>query len=192
MTGPGIPLRVVWKELHADDYDKFITQSNQTPSGGGARDLRWRPHERFDAVFRLLCPKHSEEIRGRGAQKRPRLVYRGTFAWMRDTTIHTASFAYEQPTDSRPGEGRIPRIYTYPTFADAERPEPDVRTFVLLAQDDNSLVWPFIVDFATLHLPEWDPMVSCAILDCLNEVSPGKTPAGYIDLYGGTGGHCFA
>lgn len=58
MTGPGKPLRVVWKELHADDYDKFITQSNQTPSGGGARDLRWRPHERFDAVFRLLCPNH--------------------------------------------------------------------------------------------------------------------------------------
>lgn len=182
---------IAWRELRDDDYDKFIARSNHTASGGGARDLRWRPHDQFEPVFARLCPEHTEELRGRGELRRPRPVYRGTFAWARNNRVETAPFTYEHPTDARPGEGRITRVYAYPPFAEASRPtDPNDRTFVLLVQDDAALVWPFVIDLATLEAPGWDPTVPEAILECVSVFPSGRTPAGYIDLHGGSGGHC--
>lgn len=39
--------RFIFKELVEGDFRKFFAQSNDTDSGGGARDLRYKPQKEF-------------------------------------------------------------------------------------------------------------------------------------------------
>ena len=52
---PGVKL-VIYKKIVEGDLSKFTATSNVTPSGGGARDLRFSPAKEFFPVFQKLFP----------------------------------------------------------------------------------------------------------------------------------------
>jgi hypothetical protein len=48
--------RIVYYEIVEGDFRKFQAVSNDAPTGGGARDLRFRQYEKFLEVLKRLFP----------------------------------------------------------------------------------------------------------------------------------------
>ena len=80
---------VIYKKIVDGDLRKFSATSNDQPSGGGARDLRFSPAKDFLPVFEKMFPNQDGRI------------LRGCFSWAdhdaTDVEIHT-------PTKSRSNE----------------------------------------------------------------------------------------
>jgi len=62
--------RIVYKEIVEGDFRKFKAESNDADTGGGARDLRFRPHDEFAKVFRELFPRSQQKTRKRDGKNR--------------------------------------------------------------------------------------------------------------------------
>jgi hypothetical protein len=129
------PVRVFFQELKHGDLLKFRAQSNQAPSGGGARDLRFPAIPYFD----LLSPMFPEEADHAGAR-------RGIIRWAVATGTGTATVTLWPANVARPSESRIGRFYEVAGWeVDEEAFEADLdrgmKWFVLLVQLDNGQVW---------------------------------------------------
>lgn len=177
--------RVVFKALTKGDLKKFQAKSNNAKSGGGARDLRFRPYRKFDDAFERLFP---EEIKVRRRRKKKRIkvsVRRGTFRWMDSETDEVQSKAaqFEPPTTARGGEGRLVRVNRYPTLK-TNFPSGEGQLLFLMVQDAEGEVWPHIVTEHSLRTDkEWAPEVAQAILKCLDGKGARRgTAQGYIDI----------
>jgi hypothetical protein len=179
MPLPARPERIVWRRLDDGDYRKFVAESNDSPTGGGARDLRFRNWDVFEPVLGDMFP-------GRIAGKGPRHVeiFTGVLAWDEEGSVHREEAQIWPPTNSRPGEGRLATVYKYKPFAEAQR-FPGEYELVILVQDSDQEVWPYIIGHTQLEA--WEDGISNAILECLLHYDrPESTlAAGYIDLITG-------
>lgn len=179
---------VVFKELREADLRKLRAQSNDSATGGGARDLRFRPYNSFDRAFERLFPEVVNERRKREGRTQTITVRRGTFYWTDAKTgaIMTEEAQFEPPTSARPGEGRLVRVHDYPHLREQAELEPGKRV-LLLVQDESGAVWPYVVTEASLrNNPEWDVRVAELIIQCLERTKHHRAPQGYIDLTTGT------
>ena len=157
-------LRVVFKEIVGGDRKKFSATSNESKTGGGARDLRFRPSSIFEPAFEKLCPRTKMEPRRRNSTKSDTVVRVGTIAWFdQNGDVASDTFAVESPTDSRQGELRIAKVHQYPAFRRYLEPEP-ARTVLLLIQRQDGSVWPEFRTESDLRLPGWPPKLSGPIL----------------------------
>lgn len=158
---------VIYKKIVAGDLRKFTATSNDTPSGGGARDLRFSPQNEFWPIFQRLFPTHS----GRN------LV--GKFNWANGQTTDVTIGA---PTNARPNEMRICSINE--CFVDSYIPRDANDCILILVQDDNGLVWPHFISEASLRTdPTWHPVIREVILNGLDaERRAGTTPMGFHDF----------
>lgn len=175
--------RVVFKEIVEGDFRKFRAEANDADSGGGARDLRFRPHDSFEPIFRKLFPNVQQEIRQRGGARGPVDVLVGRLTWSdKNGRVESKEARYEPPTDARPGEGRIPVVHTFPPFNKLP-PTNEGRMLVLLVQRDDGTVWP---EFATedgLRSGQWNEAVSKLILRSLGATRrSGQVARGFIDF----------
>ncbi len=177
--------RVIYKEILEGDRRKFVAQSNDAPSGGGARDLRFSPYSRFESAFKAIFPEATHETRKRGGIDTTVPILKGEFFWMEDGEIkHTESY-FEPPDDPRPTEGRIPRVNTYGCFRSVPA---DGRIFLLLVQQMDDTVWPAFATESSLRAGEWNSELTREILDCINATrNAGVAVAGYVDFT--TGSH---
>jgi hypothetical protein len=180
-AAPSTVNRVIYKEILSGDRRKFVAKSNDAPSGGGARDLRFS-FEQFEPAFRAVFPDKVTEVRKREGEREELHVFKGEFYWLDEGEVRHAPSYFEPPTDARPTEGRIRRINSYDCFR--EIPDEDQgRLFLLLVQQADDTVWPSFATERSLRSGKWDTNVADEILRCTRAArSAGIAVAGYIDF----------
>lgn len=179
MPSEAVPERIVWKQLNDGDYRKFVAESNDSRTGGGARDLRFRHFDEFEPILGQMFPGRSPNQGPRGVE-----VFTGTIAWKEGASTRRMEGKIWPPTTVRPNEGRLATVDMYKPFSDAQR-FPGEYELVVLVHDSDNEVWPYVIGHTQLE--EWDDEVAEAIRHCLfqGERSDRTLAAGYIDLLSG-------
>jgi hypothetical protein len=181
--------RVVFKEIVRGDLRKFKAESNDSETGGGARDLRFSPYDKFAAVFGEMFPERVRESRRRAGINTEIEVLKGALTWDDPTTNSPRSkpIYFEPPTDVRPGEGRIPRVHEYPPFQ-VTVAENEGRVLLLFIQRGDGSVWSAFATENSLRSGQgWDPTVSRGLLACLDAPRHrNHTAQGYLNLRDGS------
>lgn len=176
-------IRVLYKEIRVSDVRKLLAQSNDSDTGGGARDIRFRNFDKLKPVITKFFPTQTNKSN---------VIHSGDLYWLDAVSGKTVCKVAEfwEPTDARPGEGRLARVHHYDCFAPARMTSANSqggKILLLLAQLSDQSVWPHYVSENSLRTNKsWDARVSSAIINCLDAGAGKKTiTAGYIDLIGG-------
>ena len=178
------PVLILFQQLRLATVLKAQAVSNEAPTGGGARDLRLRPYDRFQPFMERLLPDARTRLRRDGGEVTIRY---GLATW--GDGSETREIEYWSPTNARPREGRIAQINSLPPLA--VPPEDVEGAVILFVRDEDGLIW---VRYATdeglrASLPE----VGDFILDCLGNATENRIATGYIDLApNGLGSYCNA
>ena len=157
MSAPKI---VVYKQIVEGDLRKFTATSNDSPSGGGARDLRFSPASIFLPIFKRMFPNCS-----------------GKFSWPNGTT---SNVRIGLPTKARPNEVRICSINE--CFKGDSIPSNARDCILLIVLDEDNKVWPSFTSVSSIKNDGWDPKLKSAILGGLGTPRGSRvTPMGYLD-----------
>jgi len=163
--------RIVYKEIVGGDRRKFEATSNDSQTGGGARDLRFSPYEKFSRVFEKMFP--SMDDKGISA---------GSFHWLVNGKETVGRAYFHPPTNARPNEGRIANVDKYlPT--NSLPSEKDGTTILIILQRDDGTVWPHFTTDRSLDADAWHDKVRDTILACLRaQRRAGTSTCGFIDF----------
>lgn len=163
--------RIVFKEIVRGDRRKFEAQSNDTPSGGGARDLRFSPYEKFVVVFERMLP-----------YKDTKNICHGTFSWTEKGVKKTGDASFHPPTKARNNEGRIASVDKYLHLRNTLPSEDEGISILMIFQDEEGTVWSCFTTDKSLESGDWYPAVSKTVLDCLHAHRRSNVSCcGYID-----------
>jgi hypothetical protein len=165
--------RLVFKKIVAGDRRKFEAESNDTPSGGGARDLRFSPYDKFNSIFKRMLP---DEVS---------LQYSGDVSWIScrsKGTITTRKNTFFPPTTSRPNEGRLIQINNnLPTNLIPNIDEGEA--ILVFIQNESDEVWVFYTTEKSLVNDEWDESVSTFLLEAIRaKRAKNSTAMGFVDF----------
>lgn len=173
----GQVVRILYKELVEGDLRKLQAKANDSDSGGGARDFRFRSFDTLLPVIKKMFPQTVQEQRRRDKQSVLVDIFKGSFSWYDANQNVVSKDAFmEPPTSARPGEGRIARIHEYPCF-DAGRVKIGAgnRVLLLLIQLNDGSVWPYYAEEESLRKPgDWHSDVAKVLLDCLDAARPSN------------------
>ncbi|MEB5211177.1 hypothetical protein RXR86_20390 [Pseudomonas aeruginosa] len=186
-NGAGHVARILYKEIVAGDLRKILAQSNDSDTGGGARDFRFGSFKNLLPVITEMFPKKAKENRKRDGVVEEIDVFQGEFFWHDvDGQVRRKDSFFETPTDVRPSEGRIARVYEYGCFDTGLIPRGGVgnRILLLLIQLNDGSVWPYYVEEKTLRIEgKWDPVVAAELLGCLDaKRAANRAVIGYRDF----------
>lgn len=182
--------RILFKEFSDGDRRKIIAQSNDSATGGGARDLRFGSFDSVFPVVEKMFPTQTRQSRKRNGIVQEISLFKGVFYW-RGTTGATESkdVFFEPPTDARATEGRITRVHEYGCFDLDRLPSTNAssRLLVMLIQLMDGTVWPYYVDEASIRTPGlWNPIVAAKVIACLDARRPeGVAAIGSYDFTNG-------
>lgn len=153
---PANVMRIVFKEIVAGDRRKFEAESNDDPTaGGGARDLRFRPFDKFGPVFSRMFPDVSDKG-----------ICRGRLHWVQNGKEHSGDAFFHPPTSARPNEGRLANVDRY--LPVNKLPSEGTGTAILmLVQNDDGRVWPEFTTDRSLEKGGWHAQVRDMIVGCL-------------------------
>lgn len=171
--------RLLYKEIVEGDRRKAKAESNDSASGGGARDFRF-PYQEVLPIVTKLFP--TTVLRGE------KVVHQGTLFWKEPGAMQTVSRAVEfmSPTKSRPREGWISQVTKFSCFDIDRMPPagPGNRILLLLIQLYDDTVWPFFAEERTLRTKgAWNPLVAQELLDCLDaKRASNRAVIGYRDF----------
>ena len=108
--------RILYKEIVPGDIRKILAQSNDSDSGGGARDFRFGSYNKLLPIIKMMFPNVVKQKRKRGSTVEID-VFQGRFFWLNDVGNEESKESFfEPPTDVRPAEGRIARVHEYGCF----------------------------------------------------------------------------
>jgi hypothetical protein len=171
--------RILYKEIVEGDRRKADAKSNDSASGGGARDFRF-PYQAVLPVVELIFP---QQIVRRG-----KTVHRGAFSWREpgSTQIVVKDAEFMSPTRTRPAEGRISQVSKFSCFDTDRIPKSGAgnRVLLLLIQLYDQSVWPHFAEETTLRVHgEWHPSVANELLSCMDaERRTNCAVIGFIDF----------
>lgn len=162
--------RIVYKEIVSGDLKKFEAQSNDSDTGGGARDLRFNPYNEFKKVFeRMLTTKDGN-------------ICVGEFCWLHGEKIIIKRAQFHPPTTARPNEGRIGNV-------DKCIPKINISTIssdkilLLIIQREDDTTWVHFTTERSLEQDDWHEAVKNEILRGLRAKRSSRVAAyGYIDF----------
>jgi hypothetical protein len=173
------PLRALFKIVLAGDVRKINAESNDAPTGGGARDIRFS-HRLFEPVVVKMFPK----VVGAHGTKRAQLAIRvGTLRYYDDKgQSHTKDIEYWPPTDARRGEGRVARVPEIPPLAAKHYPQSQGAVFYLLIQGSDGTITAHFASEQSLRMRGvWNPWVAESILTSLAEAPGNVSARGWVD-----------
>jgi hypothetical protein len=177
--------RIVFRQILDGDRRKFIAQSNDSDTGGGARDLRFRAWQTMEGTLRKLFPGSRTEKRKRGL-KTSLEVFTGRFHWMKNGKVKSREALLEPPTDARANEGRITRVHEYECFTISDPEEGSGRLLAIFVQKSDGTVWPFVITERSLEHDNWNPAIAEFLLSALNASRPERQAAyGFYDFEAG-------
>jgi len=173
----GVVRRLAFKEVVEGDLLKFLAKSASSGTGGGARDLRFRPFKNFDGVFGRILTGRESPMRRRNGVPTPVPIYTSKVTVL-DGMGGSAvkDLIFEPPTTARAGEGRLTQV----SKLGLNPPTDAGRLLFLLFQTGADT--PFIA-FATskqIDGKEWHPLVNDFLAEALANVT--KSARGYIDF----------
>lgn len=179
--------RILYKEILTGDLRKILAQSNDSDTGGGARDFRFGAYGKVVPVIKQMFPETIKEERKRDGVISYIDIFKGRFYWERDDgSIDSRISFFEPPTDVRPSEGRIVRVHEYDCFETKLIPKGGYgnRVLLLLIQRMDGKVWPHFAEEHSLRQPGvWDPTVAEELLACLDAPRHlGRATIGYRDF----------
>lgn len=164
-TKPAGVVRVVYQEVLEGDRRKFAAASNDSDTGGGARDLRFN-HEHFGPVFSRMFRDSDTVMRRRGGVSTSVTVHKGKVWTAREGKVDQASdVTYEPPTSARPREGRLTKVHEMPGLIHNLPEDNGERLFLLFAEQDDNKVYAYFVTLADLagwHWAVYEPIAACA------------------------------
>lgn len=180
--------RILYKEIVEGDLRKIRAESNDSDTGGGARDFRFGSYEQLVPVIKLMFPEVVQERRKRDKVISNIEVFKGKFYWKSTTgaqTLEKDSF-FEPPTDARKSEGRIARVHEYGCFDTSLIPHGGEgnRVLLLLIQRADGKVWPHFAEETSLRTAGgWDPVVARELITCLDaKRAESRAVIGYYDF----------
>jgi hypothetical protein len=176
----------MFKQITAADLRKLEAQSNDSDSGGGARDFRFSPYKQFESFVKRLFPNVQVAKRRRDGVPTDVEIRSAKLLWYENgTSQKTGTLSWEPPTDARPFEGRIPRVHQIaPLGPDYLPPANEGESFVLLTQDEDG-IWVHYVSETELRQTgpaAWSPAVAKPILTALAKVKKNDLVRGWIDI----------
>jgi hypothetical protein len=163
--------RIVYKEILPGDIRKFAAESNDSPSGGGARDLRFRPFESFRPIFRRMFPNNETDG-----------IFSGRFYSMEGGREIVRRALFHPPTNARPGEGRLANVDK--CLPHDNLPSNEETVILLLIQRSDGKVWPhFITRSSLVNDDLWEENIKRMILNCFSaHRRSGVSMVGFIDF----------
>ncbi len=158
---------VIYKEILKGDFRKFRAESNDSHTGGGARDLRFNPGEIFEPIFlRMFDLDQSNGI------------MTGEFHW---NGIASTTAEVYPPTTARPGEIRLSKVHQ--CFPESIIPNDSKDNILLIILNSNNEVWPCFTTRQSLRDDDWHPFIREAILAGLGASrKKGVAANGFIDF----------
>lgn len=160
-------LRCIYKKIAPGDLRKFSATSNDKQSGGGARDLRFSPADRFFPEFKRMFPTENQEGN-----------LSGLFYW---EDHEATSVVISKPTKARPTEIRISNINV--CFPDSHVPGSADDCILLLIEEEGGKVYPYFTSEVSLESKKWNSSFAKPIIDGLNaQRSKNTSPMGFVDL----------
>lgn len=173
------PQRALFKIVLDGDRRKIDAESNDAPTGGGARDIRFS-HVLFEPVVTRMFPKVARAQR----TKRELLDIRvGRLKYYDDDgDEHGMDVEYWPPTDARESEGRIARVPDIPPLQARYFPEGEGAVFYLFIQGADGIVTAHFASENSLRVKgRWNPWVADAILTSLAEAPRNVSARGWLD-----------
>lgn len=172
MARPGSEVvRVVFHIILDGDVLKMDAVSNVAETGGGARDLRFRPSNSFLPFFQRMFPETVPKLRG----STPIEINTGKVFWNEAGSERSETMCVWPPTDARPNECRIARISSFGYSPLVERDPQGGKSLFMLFQLRNDVVRAYFTTETSLHSDDWD----FAVKDFVQH---------WFTVIGGTGG----
>lgn len=176
------PQRALFKLVLPGDVRKIKAESNDSPTGGGARDIRFS-HTFFKPVVTKMFPAVTNARKTKRTSLKVRV---GTLAYFHDNQRHTMEIQYWPPTDARSSEGRITKVPNMPPFRADQFPKRQGAVFYLFIQgDDGDISAHFASERSLREKGRWDPWVAEALLTALEEAPGNVSPRGWLDWTSG-------
>lgn len=171
--------RIIFREVMPGDLRKFTATAAPSGTGGGARDLRFRPFDKFDGVFARALPGREKVERKREGERDEIEIYTAKAKVVRSNDeAFEKAISFEPPTTARPDEGRLARVHDL----NLDVPEGEGRVLILIIQDaKGELIITFFSE-KDLKSGKWHPAVNDFFKDVFS--TPHKVSAiqGYIDF----------
>lgn len=176
-------IRLLAIEILPGDRRKFDAQSNDSDTGGGARDLRIRPDTVFATIIGQLFPKRVTVQRTLKGRKVELPAWSGTFSWIDDDGRRRSAEALVwPPTGAREGELRLSKVHEQPCFRHVP-PTTEGRLLLLVIQTPALELWPRFATEQSLQEGEWDEEVATFLVKCLQaRRRKGVSARGFLDL----------
>lgn len=182
------PVLFVYKEIVEGDLRKLVAESNDSKTGGGARDLRF-PWRSFRSTMHRIF---TQDGIGRGGK--PIRIAEVTYLDNDDVARKTI-LQYWPPTEARPTEDRISRVHASPALGGHLPDTGRGRVFVVFSKfDDGTVRCDYAYENDLRAKGVWANEVSSQILNCMASAAARKgnrTVQGYYDFASGIG-YCHA
>jgi hypothetical protein len=173
---------VLYKRCVEGDRQKVKAASNlDATMGGGARDLRFNPWDKFEAVVADMFD-NSREL------KDGRKVYSVPVYWWEGDRQGPVEVEFWSPTKSRATEGRLARVHEVTPFDEIHLPEAGLDPFFVLWKDTER-AWARYVTVDEFRDPEWPKSFAEPILRSVEVVPAERNIRGWFDARTGRGEH---
>lgn len=165
------PVAIVFKQMLDGDVRKLAAESNDAPTGGGARDLRF-PDAPFRKVLNRFFPRVISASQNGGE------VRSGRLTWHHDNKTDVYDVEFWPPTDARPTESRIARIHGLPPLLRCPDPRIGDPVFIILTLDSTE---DFRADYARASelASRWRSEIASPILRSLHSARSGRAGCGW-------------
>jgi hypothetical protein len=173
------PQRALFKIVLPGDLRKINAESNDAPTGGGARDIRFS-----DRLFAPVVTKMFPNVTRAQRTKRDFLDIRvGRLRYYADSGgEHAMDIEYWPPTDARDSEGRIARVPDMPPLQAKYFPNGEGEVFYLFIQGaDGAMTAHFASEDSLLTKGRWNAWVADTILTALREAPGNVSARGWLD-----------
>lgn len=171
--------RIIFREVMEGDLKKFTATAAPSGTGGGARDLRFRPFDKFDGVFARALPGREKVERRREGEREEIEIYTAKAKVVRsnDESFEKV-ISFEPPTTARPDEGRLARVHDL----NLDVPEGEGRVLILIIQDaKDELIITFFSE-KDLASGKWHAAVNDFFKQVFSKPAGAHATQGYIDF----------
>lgn len=171
-------VRVLLQNIEDGDRRKFEALSNDSDTGGGARDLRFRPEAEFLPFFSSMLPNKRTQTRTSKGVKTQIEVLSGRVEWTENGLEKNATMEVWPSTDARPSECRIARISSFGLHdLIANDPKGGRSVFMIFQQADGTIRIHFTTETSLLN-DKWDQKIKNFAAHWIQEGSKSA----YLDL----------
>jgi hypothetical protein len=172
--------RLVFREVLPGDTLKFAAKSNkQKAAGGGARDFRYRPYNKFDNIFGKILKQRSKVTRRRNKKSVSVGIYYDNATLVQNGINTPKVLEFEPPTTARKGEGRLTKLSSLGLSV----PKGEGRVYLLVWQTGDDKVWFGFATQTQLEAKAWFKEINDFLLACMHaHRRAGNAAQGFMDF----------